>query len=103
MLKIRLQRIGKKKQAYFRVVVTEHTVKPQGKYHELLGSYDPHANAINVKKDRVEHWLSKGVQMSATVNNLLVGAKVLDSAKYAKVSVWRAKKKSSDQAKTATQ
>ncbi|MEK7506667.1 MAG: 30S ribosomal protein S16, partial [Patescibacteria group bacterium] len=73
MLKIRLQRIGKRGQAYFRVVVTEHTTKPQGKYLELLGSYDPHKKEINVDAEKVKHWLKQGAKMSETVNNLLVG------------------------------
>lgn len=90
MLKIRLQRIGKRGQAYFRVVVLEHTSRPQGKYMELLGSYDPHKNEINVKADKVKYWLSKGAKMSETVNNLLVGRKIVEGEK---VQVWKAKKK----------
>lgn len=90
MLKIRLQRIGKRGQAYFRVVVTEHTTRPKGKYLELLGSYDPHKNEIKVKSDRVKHWLSQGAHMSDTVNNLLVDRKIIEGEK---VQVWKAKKK----------
>lgn len=90
MLKIRLQRIGKRGQAYFRVVVTEHTQKPKGKYLELLGSYDPHKNEINVDAERVKHWLGQGAHMSDTVNNLLVGKGVVEGEK---VQVWKPKKK----------
>ncbi len=72
---MRLQRIGKRGQAYFRIIVTEHTKKPQGEYLELLGSYDPHKKTLLTKKDRIEHWMSKGVQLSPTVNNLLVNNK----------------------------
>ncbi len=90
MLKIRLQRVGKKGQAHFRVIVIEHTRKPKGRFLELLGSYDPHKNTINVKKERVEYWLSKGAQLSPTVNNLLVGREII---KGEKVQVWKAKKK----------
>lgn len=90
MLKIRLQRIGKKGQAYFRVVVTEHTQKPKGRFVEDLGSYDPHKNNLNVKKERVEYWRSKGAQLSDTVNNLLVDRKVIEGTK---VQVWKTKKK----------
>lgn len=90
MLKIRLQRIGKRGQAYFRVVVVEHTTRPKGKYLELLGSYDPHKNEIKVKGDRVKHWLSKGAKLSETVNNLLVDRKIIEGKK---VQVWKAKKK----------
>jgi small subunit ribosomal protein S16 len=90
MLKVRLQRIGKKKQAHFRVVVLEHTSKPQGKYLELLGTYDPHAKTLNVKLERVEYWVSKGAQVSPTVNNLMVNHNVWDRPK---MESWKPKKK----------
>ena len=90
MLKIRLQRIGKKGQAYFRVIVTEHTQKPKGRFLELLGTYDHHADKVNVKKDSVIFWLSKGAQASPTVNNLLAGRKIIEGKK---VKTWKAKKK----------
>jgi len=89
MLKIRLQRIGKRGQAYFRVIVTEHTQKPKGRFLELLGVYDPHKNKVNVKKERVVFWLSKGAQVSPTVNNLLIGRKIIEGQK---VQTWKAKK-----------
>lgn len=97
MLKVRLQRIGKRGQAYFRVVVVEHTTRPKGKYLELLGSYDPHKNEINVKGERVKYWISKGAKMSPTVNNLLVGRKIIEGEK---VQVWKAKKKKTEQKPT---
>ncbi len=90
MLKIRLQRIGKRGQAYFRVIVTEHTKKPKGEYLELLGTYNPHEKILKVKKDRVEYWVSKGAQASPTVNNLLVNHKIWDKSK---VQSWKPKVK----------
>jgi small subunit ribosomal protein S16 len=90
MLTMRLQRIGKRGQAYFRIIVTEHTKKPQGEYLELLGSYDPHKKSLLTKKERIEHWMSKGVQMSPTVQNLLINNKVIVGTK--KVS-WKPKVK----------
>ncbi|MBI2063903.1 MAG: 30S ribosomal protein S16 [Candidatus Yanofskybacteria bacterium] len=98
MLKIRLQRIGKRGQAYFRVVVTEHTQKPKGQYLELLGSYDPHKNEMNVNAEKVKHWLSKGAKMSETVNNLLVGRGVIEGEK---VTVWKPKRKPATPEQTA--
>lgn len=73
MLRIRLTRIGKKKQPSFRVVVAEHSLAVKGKYLELLGHYMPakQPKAIDLKKDRIEHWLSKGAQPSETVAVLL--------------------------------
>lgn len=90
MLKIRLQRIGKKGQAYFRLVVLEHTQKPKGRYLEDLGSYDPHLKVFNVKKERIFHWISKGAQFSGTVNNLLINHKVI---KGEKVTIWKSRPK----------
>src|SRR3989344_8658500 len=90
MLKIRLQRIGKVGQAYFRLVVTEHTVKPQGKYLELLGSYDPHKKVAQIESERVLHWIKMGAQMSPTANNLLVKEGVV---KGEKVKAWKTKRK----------
>ena len=81
MLMVRLQRTGKRGQAYFRVVVLEHTTRPKGKYLELLGTYNPHQKEFKVKKDRIEYWISKGAQTSPTVNNLMVNYKVWDKPK----------------------
>ena len=90
MLKIRLQRIGKIGQAYFRVVVTEHTTKPQGKYLELLGSYDPHKKIAQIVGDRVQYWMKQGVQLSPTANNLLIKHAIIQGEK---VKAWKPKKK----------
>lgn len=89
MLKIRLQRIGKPGHAYFRLVVMEHALKTKGMYHELLGSYDPHKKQLQAKKDRVEYWIKQGVQLSPTVNNLLINHNVIQGEK---VKAWKPKK-----------
>jgi small subunit ribosomal protein S16 len=89
MLIIRLQRVGKRGQAYFRVIATEHTKKPKGEALEILGSYDPHLKKMNVQKDRIEYWLSKGAQISPTLNNLLVNYKIWNKPK---MQSWKAKK-----------
>ncbi|MEK7646014.1 MAG: 30S ribosomal protein S16 [Patescibacteria group bacterium] len=96
MLIMRLQRIGKRGQAYFRIIVTEHTKKPQGEYLELLGSYDPHKKSLLVKKERIEHWMSKGVQLSPTVNNLFVNNKIIVADK--KLS-WKPKRPASERSR----
>ena len=62
MLKIRLQKIGKKNAPSYRVVLVEHTTSPQGKFIELLGTYNPRLKTKNFKKERIEYWLSKGAQ-----------------------------------------
>ena len=93
MLNIRLQRIGKRGQAYFRVVVVEHARKPKGKYLELVGNYDPHQKKFNVKKERIEYWISKGAQPTPTVNNLMVNYKVWDRPK---MESWKPKSKNKE-------
>ena len=90
MLMIRLQRTGKRGQAYFRVVILEHTSRVKGKYLELLGSYNPHQKEFKVKKDRIEYWVSKGAQVSPTVNNLMVNYKVWNKEK---MQSWKPKVK----------
>ncbi len=87
---IRLQRIGKKGQAYFRVVLNEHTKKPKGEFQELLGTYNPHQKQFQVNRERVDYWMGKGAQISPTVNNLMVNYKMWDRPKMAS---WKPKKR----------
>jgi len=82
MLKIRLQRTGKKNEPYFRVVIGEHTNGAQsGKFIEVLGSYDPKAGTVSLKEDKIKYWISKGAQASGTVHNFLVDKKVVEGTK----------------------
>jgi small subunit ribosomal protein S16 len=83
MLKIRLQRVGKKHEPVFRVVVGKSQNGPKsGKFIEVLGSYDPRdKNANTLNKEKVVAWIAKGAQVSDTVHNLLVSEKVIDKKK----------------------
>ena len=83
MLKIRLQRVGKKHEPVFRIVVGNSQNGPKsGKFIEVLGSYDPRSkNKNTLNKERVQTWISKGAQVSDTVHNLLVSEKVIDKKK----------------------
>jgi small subunit ribosomal protein S16 len=82
MLTIRLTRVGKKKDASFRVVVLDSKRKVKaGNYLEMLGSYDPRVDRVELKADRIKHWLSMGAQKSDTVHNLLVSQKIIDAKK----------------------
>jgi len=89
MLKIRLQRVGRKNAPSFRVVLAEHTSPPQGKFIEILGFYNPRNKEKKFKKERIEHWVSKGAQISPTVYNLLIDEKILTGIK---LKAWRPKK-----------
>jgi small subunit ribosomal protein S16 len=81
MLTIRLSRVGKKNQPLYRLIISEKTKDPYGDSLEILGSYNPKSKDLNVKKDRIEHWLSRGAKMSPTVNNLLVGKEIIKGQK----------------------
>ncbi len=93
MLVIRLTRIGKKNQPSYRVVLTEKTNPVRGKFQEILGSYNPRLKTKSLKVERIQYWLSKGAQASATVHNLLVNEKIITSAK---VKAWHPKKKTQE-------
>ena len=82
MLIIRLQRVGRRNHAEFRVVVTEHSrAAKSANYIEKLGSYSPHTNTIELREERVTHWIEKGAQVSDTVHNLLVTKGVIKGKK----------------------
>lgn len=82
MLTIRLSRVGSKNDSSFRVIVVDSKRKPQpGKYLEMVGSYDPRVNRVELKAERIKHWMSHGAQVSDTVHNLLVSQKIIDAKK----------------------
>lgn len=90
MLRMRLQRRGKKNYATFRVVVAQQHAPVKGRFIADLGSYNPHTDEFSVNKDDVTKWISQGVKPSDTVHNLLVTHKLL---KADKVTIWNPKKK----------
>lgn len=83
MLKIRLQRTGRKHETTFRIVVTDSKNSAKsGKLLEVVGSYDPRTDKNTViKADRIKHWISVGAGLSGTVNNLLISQKVIEGKK----------------------
>ena len=73
MLMIRMQRIGRKNEAHFRIVLTDHkNAAKSGKFQEILGSYNPKSGEVAIEEARVKHWMSVGAQPSDTVHNFLV-------------------------------
>ena len=94
MLMIRLQRVGKRNNPAFRVVLTDkRNATKSGNFLEILGSYNPqHDGSLALKKDRISHWLSKGVQPSDTMHNLLVREKIIDAPKRHVVAPSKLKK-----------
>lgn len=89
MLRIRLQRRGKRGYATYRVVVADQHAPIKGRFIDDLGSYNPHTNEFKVAEDKVQEWLKRGAQPSDTVHNLMVTHGLL---KEEKVVIWRPKK-----------
>ncbi|HAZ28704.1 MAG TPA: 30S ribosomal protein S16 [Candidatus Magasanikbacteria bacterium] len=103
MLVLRLQRIGKKKKPSYRLIVSEKSKDPQAKNLEILGLYHPvqKETMIELKKERIMHWLSLGAQASPTVHNLLVNAGVLTGQKKKSVAISQKRQKKLDEKKAA--
>lgn len=82
MLNIRLQRVGRKNDPSFRVVVTDSKNGPQsGKFKEILGSYNARFGKPTLNGDRIKYWLSVGAKASDTVHNMLVHYKIVEGKK----------------------
>jgi small subunit ribosomal protein S16 len=73
MLMIRLARYGAKKKPSYRVVVIEKQKARNSRFVEVVGTYNPVANpaVVELKHERIEHWLHSGAQLSDTVRRLL--------------------------------
>lgn len=82
MLMMRLQRVGRKNDPSFRIVVTDKRTGPKSnKNIALLGSYNPKLNHVQLDAEAAKAWIGKGVQPSDTVHNILVSQKVIDGKK----------------------
>lgn len=73
MVVIRLARGGAKKRPFYRVVVADRRFPRDGRYIEQVGTYDPRTTQtqVNLKLERVDHWLNVGAQPSDTVRSLI--------------------------------
>ena len=89
---MKFQRIGKKRQPSFRLVVSEARSKMAGPPVEDLGSYNSFTKAANFKKERVEYWLGVGARPTITVHNLLVREGILKGKKLT-VKIGKSKNK----------
>ncbi len=70
---IRLTRKGAKKNPFYRVVVADSRFPRDGRFIEVLGTYDPNLNppGINLDREKVQSWVNRGANLSATVRSLL--------------------------------
>jgi small subunit ribosomal protein S16 len=79
MVRIRLRRVGRKRNPIYRIVVADSQAPRDGRFIEIIGNYAPRQGdtAIDLKKDRASYWLDHGAQPSDTVRSLLRRAGVL--------------------------
>ena len=78
MLTIRLARVGARKKPHYRVVVIEKERANSGRFVEIVGHYNPRKDPVDLelKWERIQHWLQHGAQPSETVRGLLRRRKV---------------------------
>ena len=82
MLMMRLQRVGRRNDPSYRIVVTDKRTGPKSnKNVDILGSYNPKMDHVQVDGDRAKDWIGKGVQLSDTVHNILVSQKIIEGKK----------------------
>ena len=72
-VKIRLTRLGRKKKPFYRIVVANSEAPRDGKFLEVVGTYDPLKDPVelNLKQDKLQYWLDQGAQPTDTVRSLL--------------------------------
>ncbi len=70
---IRLARTGARKLPHYRIVVFEKARARNGRCVEIVGTYNPRTSpaTVDLKRERIEHWVSKGAQLSGTVSKLV--------------------------------
>lgn len=72
-VRIRLSRQGRKKKPFYRIVVANSEAPRDGKFLEIVGTYDPNQDpaAVTLKYDKLQAWLDKGAKPTVTVKSLL--------------------------------
>jgi small subunit ribosomal protein S16 len=82
MLMMRLQRVGRKNDPSYRIVVTDKRTGPKSNKHvDLLGSFNPKLGTVTIDADKAKKWLSQGVQPSVTLHNILISKKIIEGKK----------------------
>tara|TARA_B100000700_G_scaffold118685_2_gene133457 strand:+ start:3057 stop:3533 length:477 start_codon:yes stop_codon:yes gene_type:complete len=89
MIKIRLARLGRKKRPFYRIVATNSRSPRDGKFLEILGTYDPlqEPSMVSIDNDKLNEWVKKGAQLSNRVQ------KLTDPEKYAELVKDKPKRK----------
>ncbi len=82
MLTLRLQRAGKKNKPEFRIILAQKTAAANKKFIEILGNYNPRTKQFAIKDEaRLKYWVEQHVEISPTLNNLLVSKSLLTEPK----------------------
>lgn len=107
MVKLRLRRVGRKKQASFRLVAADARSPRDGRFIEKVGAYNPmlpaeHADRIRLVDERLKHWLSQGAVATDRVARFLGKAGIAPMPTYSEQPKQSApKKKAQERAKAA--
>ena len=82
-VKIRLRRLGAKKAPFYRVVVADSRAPRDGKFIDVIGTYNPLTNPAEIKIDaeKAQQWIKNGAQPTETVRALLVKSGAIESKK----------------------
>lgn len=72
-VRIRLTRMGRKKKPFYRIIVANNEAKRDGKFLDIIGTYDPMQEpaAVSIDTEKLNDWLGKGAEPSVTVSNLI--------------------------------
>ena len=72
-VRIRLTRFGRKKKPFYRIIVADSESKRDGKFLDVIGTYDPLMDpiAININNDKLQEWLGRGALPTTTVKSLI--------------------------------
>lgn len=97
MVRIRLQRLGRRNRPFYRISVMDERVKRDGLLIEELGWYDPVATdeskQLNLNDERAKFWISKGAQPSETLMDIFAKRNLVDAEAWNKRRAWRVKAK----------
>ena len=83
-VKMRLTRMGDKKSPFYRVVIIDSHKARDGQYVDLVGTYNPLNEELNLDADKAKKWIANGVQPTETVRTLLIRQNIIEDKKSKK-------------------
>lgn len=99
MVRIRLQRLGRRNRPFYRISVMDERVKRDGRLIEELGWYDPiskdESKQLTLNDERAKYWISKGAQPSETLMDIFAKRNLVNAEAWNKRRAWRIKAKQS--------